>query len=98
MNEAKKKAEELVERFRSHHVITRRNTKGTPVNPYVSLEMQKSVIDIQAQEFALICVDEILEATKKKELRRITSSNPTYKYVYSVFWQQVKQEINNLTK
>ena len=56
-------------------------------NPQVSIDVSK--------QCALICVDEIIEATKVKKYfqSRMTID---YKWIKSEYWQKVKQEIEKL--
>lgn len=91
---AKEKAKELIDRFRGHHIIIKRNTRGRPVNPYISLDMQKSVIDIQAVECALICVDETLEAIDNAFNGYYTMPKEWQNRID--YWEEVKQEIQSL--
>jgi len=49
----------------------------------------------QAKQCALICVDEIIEATKIKTYNWIPNTLEIG-FKYSKYWQEVKQEINKL--
>jgi hypothetical protein len=77
----KEKAIELFDKF---------NKPDTTHYPYVH----------NAQQCALIAVDEILETTKVKWATQRKFPNGEYKFwkgvAYKKYWQEVKQEIENL--
>ena len=75
------KAKELVGRFKQNQILAISNTKGNMVYPYVSIAVGGKVIDHQAKQYALICVDEILN------LEELIDWD---------FWSDVKQEIEKL--
>jgi len=56
----KEKAEELIGRFKQNQILAISNTKGNMVYPYISAVIGNKVIDHQAKQYALICVDELL--------------------------------------
>ena len=80
MTPQQKKADELVERFRKYaHVPYHDN------NPIIEEETKNAI------QCAIICVDEILEATKFELDRPDTVS----KTVYSTYWQSVLNELKS---
>ena len=80
MTPQQKKADELVERFRKYaHVPYHDN------NPIIEEETKNAI------QCAIICVDEILEATKFDLDRPDTVS----KTVYSTYWQSVLNELKS---
>ena len=89
--EPKLKAQELVDKF----------YQTTPneyfVNGTLSWEYDNWE---QAKQCALIAVDEILETTKVKWATQRKFPNGEYKFwkgvAYKKYWQEVKQEIENL--
>ena len=76
--DAKAKAQELIDRFKQNQILAISNTKGNMVYPYVSAVIGSKVIDHQAKQYALICVDELLNLDELIEWD---------------YWVDVKQEI-----
>ena len=83
----KEKAFELAHKFRLLEIRTSENS-----------HMMISMAD--AKQCALIAVDEILETTKVKWATQRKFLNGEYKFwkgvAYKKYWQEVKQEIENL--
>ena len=79
----KEKAKELVELF---YNINDASEQGVGTNPYISRGY--------AKQCALICVDEIISQDPTKEVQDNWGSHTEDNAFY---WQQVKQEINQLT-
>ena len=84
MKEEEEKANEIIEKFYSINNEADQN-KGT--NPYISRDY--------AVQCALICVDEIIENESRGF--DIEDCNPTTQENI-IFWQQVKQSINQINK
>ena len=85
---AKEKAKELVDRFKSGHVILSANSKGNFQSPYTSGFMWESVTTHQSRQFALIAVDEMIN-----DLDAYIDSH--YHDERMSYWQEVKQEIES---
>lgn len=88
--EEKEKAVELFDKFYDLTPL------DVSTNDTVSQANNKILKDRAiAKQCALICVDEILEATKIKQ-HTMSRSTIQFKWVYSEFWQKVKTEIEKL--
>jgi hypothetical protein len=88
---AKQKAKELVAKMQVIHYVKlggkNSESKGLPVSMY----------DSQVKQCALICVDEILKATRMKiSWGFLKSQEKPIEYRYSEYWQEVKQELEKL--
>ena len=79
MLSAKEKAKELVDKF----------NKIPSEEPCFMISLN------QSKNCALICVDEILEATKKRK-PKIKPNTIDFYFEYSGYWLDVKQEIEKL--
>lgn len=90
MNEAKKKAIDLVERFEYVETPEMDNVIGEIV--------QVNIGYYSAKQCALICVDEIISANPAIiGYDEMSDGSKEIWYVYNViFWQQVKEEINKI--
>lgn len=84
------KAKELVSRMKSNEIIAISNTRGNMVYPYVSAIIGNKVMEHQAKQYALICVQEIILSNPQSNPFN-TSGRSTMGY-----WEEVKQEIENL--
>ncbi len=79
------KAQELIEKYKDY------------VHGYVGSSMLTNTeypdqIERQAKQCAIIAVDEIIEATKKRQLHW-RANTLEFDIVYSEYWQQVKNEL-----
>lgn len=86
---AKAKAQELIDRFKRNQILVIRNSRGNMVYPYVSAAIGSKVMEHQAKQYALICVQEIILSNPQSNPFN-TSGWPTMEY-----WNEVKQEIEN---
>lgn len=89
------KAQELIGRFKQNQILAISNTRGNMVYPYVSGVIGNKVMEHQAKQYALICVQEIIYAIAYGiEYEWIQFRNKQTDYI--VYWNQVKQEIEKL--
>ena len=67
---------------------------------YFKMHSQEQIVSKEAKQCALIAVDEILELKETQEEYQIQYDNGEWSrklgYRYSKYWQEVKQEIENL--
>lgn len=62
---------------------------------HLVFELFKYELTEQAKQYALICVNEILEATKVRSFK-MKPNTVEQEWIYSKWWLEVKTEINNL--
>lgn len=88
MKTPQEKAKELVERFENHS----KHTEYVDDNRY----KHNSTLSLyHTKQCALICVDELLNATKTK-ITKFDRSTVRNIYIESNYWHTVKQEIEKL--
>ena len=83
------KAEEIVDKFKDH------------VNPYMGSGMLSNTFDDnailwQSKKCALICVDEIIQSSPSLPLLSDNGSYGSDIELSTIYWKEVKQEINKL--
>lgn len=88
--DAKMKAKELISRFKQNQILAISNTKGNMVYPYISGVIGDKVMEHQAKQYALICVQEIILSNPQSNPFN-TSGRSTMGY-----WAEVKREIEKL--